>query len=166
MKQTAETIIQTWLTKKVNLTHIERVLQLPFGSLKEIIDGRESLPEETTLLNMVNMFPFLLDVEFKIRRKKMKAKEILENATDHMGDRAVTYDNKAGERSMYKTITVFNALYGTSLTEEQGWAFMAVLKLVRTTQGAYRADNYEDMTAYSALMGEAASEKKIRKLWF
>lgn len=91
----------------------------------------------------------------------MKAFDILEKASQHMIDRAKTYDNSEGERSMAKTITTFNALYGTFLTEEQGWAFMAVLKMVRSTQGVYRADNYEDLVAYASLMGESASEKKV-----
>ncbi len=86
----------------------------------------------------------------------MKAKDILEKAADHMADRAATYDNPEGERSMGKIVAMFNALYGTSITEEQGWAFMAILKLVRSSQGKYRVDNYEDLTAYSALMGESA----------
>lgn len=87
----------------------------------------------------------------------MKAQDVLNKAADHMDDRAATYDKPEGERSMGKTVTMFNALYGTSITEEQGWAFMVILKLVRSSQGAYRADNYEDLTAYASLMGESAS---------
>ena len=43
---------------------------------------------------------------------------------------------------------------------ERGWLFMAILKMVRSQQGAYRADNYEDGAAYFALMGEAACEER------
>ena len=91
----------------------------------------------------------------------MKAPEILKQAAEHMEDRAATYDAPEGERSMSKTIIAFNTLYGTSLTEEQGWAFMVLLKLVRSSQGGYRADNYEDLTAYSALMGESAAPLSV-----
>jgi hypothetical protein len=35
---------------------------------------------------------------------------------------------------------------------------MCILKLVRTSQGAFRADNYEDLAAYAGLMGESASK--------
>lgn len=90
----------------------------------------------------------------------MKAPDILTRAAEHMQDRAKTYDKPQGERSMGKTVEAFNAIYGTDLTEEQGWAFMVLLKLVRTSQGAYRADNYEDGTAYFALMGEAAAREE------
>lgn len=86
------------------------------------------------------------------------AAQILTNAAGHLKDRAVTYDNKQGERSIGKTVEMFNALTGHKLTEEQGWKFMALLKLVRSEQGAYKADNYEDLSAYAALAGEAASQ--------
>ena len=45
-------------------------------------------------------------------------------------------------------------------TGERGWLFMAILKMVRSQQGNYRADNYEDLAAYSSLMGEAACEER------
>jgi hypothetical protein len=88
--------------------------------------------------------------------KQPTAASILESGLGHMKDRAVTYDNPQGERSMGKTVDMFNILYGLELTEEQGWAFMAILKLVRTSQGEFKLDNYEGMAAYAGLMGEAA----------
>lgn len=94
----------------------------------------------------------------------MKAKDILEKAAGHMSDRATTYDNPEGERSMSKLVEMFNTLYNKDLTEEQGWGFMVLLKIVRTSQGDYRADNYEDMTAYASLMGESA-ESRIENMY-
>ena len=87
---------------------------------------------------------------------KPTAASILEAGLGHMKDRAVTYDNPQGERSMGKTVDMFNILYGLELTEEQGWAFMELLKLVRTSQGEFKLDNFEDLAAYAGLMGEAA----------
>ena len=84
------------------------------------------------------------------------AHSICQAAMGHMDDRATTYDQKGGERSMGKTVTAFNALTGHQLTEEQGWLLMELLKCARSQQGNYRADNYEDATAYAALRGEAA----------
>jgi hypothetical protein len=81
-------------------------------------------------------------------------------AMGHMVDRAATYDAPAGERSMAKTVTAFNSLTGHSLTEEQGWLFMEVLKLARSQQGQFRRDNYEDAVAYAALRGEAAEKER------
>lgn len=92
--------------------------------------------------------------------KVVTAGDILRAGLGHMEDRAATYDAEQGERSMSKTVIMFNALYGLALTEEQGWAFMACLKLVRTSQGAYRPDNYEDGAAYMGLMGEAAARER------
>ena len=84
------------------------------------------------------------------------AANILNAALSHMRDRAATYDKPEGERSMGATVDAFLAVTGVSMTEEQGWLFMALLKAVRSQQGAYRADSYEDGAAYFALAGEAA----------
>lgn len=86
----------------------------------------------------------------------MRAPDILRAGIEHMEDRAVTYDKPQGERSMAATVAAFNAVTGHDMTEEQGWLFMALLKAVRTQQGAFRADNYEDGAAYFGLAGEAA----------
>lgn len=84
------------------------------------------------------------------------AANILTAALGHMRERAATYDKPEGERSMGATVDAFKAVTGVSLTEEQGWLFMALLKAVRSQQGAYRADSYEDGAAYFALAGESA----------
>ena len=84
------------------------------------------------------------------------AANILRAAIGHMDQRAATYDKPEGERSMGATVDAFLAVTGVHMTEEQGWLFMALLKAVRSQQGAYRADSYEDGAAYFALAGEAA----------
>lgn len=89
---------------------------------------------------------------------KMHASDFLQCGINHMRDREKTYDAAGGERSMGKTVAMFNSLYGLELTEQQGWAFMCLLKIVRTSQGAFRSDNYEDLAAYAGLMGESAQE--------
>lgn len=101
----------------------------------------------------------------------MKAHDILTAAQRHMQDRAATYDRPEGERSMGATVEAFRAVTGDGLmnTEERGWLFMELLKAVRSQQGDYRADNYEDGAAYFALMGEAAARDRkkpiIRELY-
>lgn len=82
-----------------------------------------------------------------------------------MKDRAFTYDKPQGERSMGATVAAFNAVTGHQLTEEQGWLFQVLLKAVRSQQGAFRLDCYEDGAAYFGLMGEAAfSERVVRPM--
>lgn len=88
----------------------------------------------------------------------MQAHEFLEAGLGHMKDRAATYDAPDGERSMGKTVDMFRALTGIEMSEEQGWKFMCCLKLVRSEQGKFRADNFEDLGAYAGLSGEAASK--------
>lgn len=99
----------------------------------------------------------------------MKAHDILAAAQKHMQDRAATYDKPEGERSMGATVAAFKAVTGHQLTEEQGWLFMALLKAVRSQQGDYREDSYEDGTAYFSLAGEAAARDRnkpvIRELY-
>lgn len=90
----------------------------------------------------------------------MKAPDILKAAAGHMQDRAATYDKPEGERSMSATVGAFKCITGHALTEEQGWLFMEVLKAVRSQQGGYRADSYEDGAAYAALAGEAAYRER------
>ena len=88
----------------------------------------------------------------------MTASDFLGAALSHLGDRASTYDNPTGERSMGRTVEAFNAITGHKLTEEHGWLFMCLLKQVRSQQGKYKSDNYEDLTAYASLMGECAAK--------
>lgn len=92
----------------------------------------------------------------------MSAIELLEKAAGHLKDRAATYDKPEGERSIGATVAAFNAVTGDGLmnSEERGWLFMSILKMVRSQQGNYKADNYEDLAAYGALMGEAACEER------
>ena len=76
-----------------------------------------------------------------------------------MEDRAATYDSPTGERSMRATVEMLNILTGgPSLTVEQGWLFMALLKMVRSQQGKFKLDNYEDMAAYVALAAEEGTQ--------
>lgn len=92
--------------------------------------------------------------------KATTAAEFLKKGLQHMQDRAATYDKPQGERSMGKTVAAFNIITDLNLTEEQGWLFMGLLKQVRSQQGNYRADNYEDGAAYFALQGEAAERDR------
>lgn len=88
------------------------------------------------------------------------AASILQSALGHTEDRAKTYDTPGGERSMGKTVAAFNTITGLQLSEEQGWLFMEILKQVRSQQGNYRSDSYEDLVAYAALRGECAARER------
>lgn len=90
--------------------------------------------------------------------KVVDAPDILHNAAEHIANRAATRDMEQ-ERSMHRAVAMFNAYragkLGT-LTEVDGWVFMALLKLARSAQGDLNLDDYEDGAAYIALAGEAA----------
>ena len=98
-----------------------------------------------------------VDIQFK-EEPTMTASDFLGAALSHLEDRASTYDNPTGERSMGRTVEAFNAITGHKLTEEQGYLFMCLLKQVRSQQGKYKSDSYEDGAAYFALMGESAAK--------
>ena len=89
------------------------------------------------------------------------AQDFLEAAKGHLGARAATYDKPTGERSMGRTVNAFAALTDIQLTEEQGWLFLEVLKQVRSLQGKFKADNYEDLAGYAALRGESAARSRM-----
>lgn len=87
------------------------------------------------------------------------AVEMLNQAAKAIDARASERDTKA-ERSMASTVNTFNAMYGTNLTEEQGWMFMVFLKAARAKGGSVRHDDYVDGSAYFSLAGEAAIKSR------
>ena len=89
-----------------------------------------------------------------------RASDILAQAAAEMKDRGATYDQPQGERSMGKTVAAFAAVTGIQMSEQQGWQFMELLKMVRSNQGGYRADSFVDGAAYASLAGEAAAKGK------
>lgn len=92
----------------------------------------------------------------RYRRLTHTAQAVLRRAADLIEERAAQRDQPTGEKSMAKTVQAFNAIYGTELTEVQGWHFMELLKMVRSAYGQYVADDFDDKVAYAALAAEAA----------
>lgn len=90
-----------------------------------------------------------------------KATSILSTAAETIGNRASERDTES-ERSMRKTVTAFNAMFGHNLTETQGWQFMELLKMARSTGGKFRLDDYLDGAAYAALAGECAGKESVK----
>lgn len=84
------------------------------------------------------------------------AEQLLRKAEEIMTERGKQYDSTGQnrERSMGRIVAAFNCLYGTSLTEQQGWYFMLLVKLARQESKPH-ADSMEDAIAYAALAGEA-----------
>lgn len=90
------------------------------------------------------------------------ATEILAKAAEHQAARAATYDSPGGERSMERTVQVFNLVTRRDiatdrpLTESEGWQFMQLLKDVRdrATKKPHR-DSLEDKVSYASLQAEA-----------
>lgn len=96
----------------------------------------------------------------------VNAADILTKAANLITQRGVERDKPQSERSMSTTVAAFWALHGESIlrtgtmTETQGWEFMELLKMARSTGGCYKADDYEDKVAYAALAAEAAAKEE------
>ena len=86
------------------------------------------------------------------------AQQLLKDAASIMDQRAKQYDAPGGERSMGKTVAMFNLATGRDMTEVEGWFFMECLKNVRYFQNPKvpHEDSVKDKIAYAALFGEAA----------
>lgn len=84
----------------------------------------------------------------------ISAPDLLREAATIIDQRSASRDLPA-ERAMRRTVGAFNMLTGQSLTETQGWLFMAVLKLARASAGAFQRDDLLDGAAYMALALEA-----------
>jgi len=99
------------------------------------------------------------------------APEVLRIAAETIISRGAMRDTTLGdhrapaERNMAATVAAFNALEGTSLSEVQGWRFMATLKLARAAcserNDMFNADDYVDGAAYNALAHEAAERDAL-----
>lgn len=86
-----------------------------------------------------------------------EASVIMATGADTLGQRAALRDTER-ERSMAKTVAMFNAMTGLNVSVVDGWLFMVLLKMVRGRQGQFHLDDYVDGSCYFALAGEAASE--------
>lgn len=100
------------------------------------------------------------NMQGRVAANHTPAPNFLDSAAQHMRNRAEQRDAPSGERSMEKTVQAFNTIYGHQLTTEDGWMFMALLKMVRASNGVFVADDYEDGAAYFALAGESASQDR------
>lgn len=84
---------------------------------------------------------------------------ILLDATCNISTRAAERDVQA-ERSMKRTVAIFNAYAGLNLTETEGWMFMVALKMARAKGGKFQRDDYVDMASYCGLAGECAEQEE------
>jgi Domain of unknown function (DUF6378) len=90
----------------------------------------------------------------------LDAAQLLQLSADTLTERGKQYDSSGAtkERSMAAVVKSFNTIYGTNLTEQQGWNFMVLLKMKRGADKAHQ-DSALDMIAYAALAGETVFNK-------
>ena len=92
----------------------------------------------------------------------LSAPDILDAAAGHMRDRAATYDQPGGERSMARAVAALNTVLGRqAIAESEGWLLLQLLKDVRDRQRSEaHQDSLEDSVAYAALKAEARLQGK------
>lgn len=113
-------------------------------------------------LGDVMAYRVVAPAEKPVSRGGVGAVETLRRAADLIEQRGKQRDSDTGERSMARTVGAFNAVYGTNLTETQGWHFMELLKMARSSQGAHVADDFDDKVAYAALAAECEAGARGR----
>jgi hypothetical protein len=91
----------------------------------------------------------------------VKAPQILRMGLYTLEQRGIQRDQPDGERSMPAVVAAFNALTGHTLTEQQGWLLLALVKVKRSQTGKPDPDHYVDGANYIALAGEAALADSI-----
>jgi len=96
---------------------------------------------------------------------EVTAPAYLSQTLEVMNERGQQRDSVGGERSMAKAVKAFDTLIIPSILkrgymlETEGWLFMEVLKMARSTQGVYHEDDYVDLIGYAALAAESASKE-------
>lgn len=141
-------------------TQHETPFSVPKEQLARAITDKSGITEpetasiETDCLSVWQSFTDETDLS------AITSQRILAEAGEIQVNRGVTYDAPSGERSMGKTVAMFNIYSGLNLTEEQGWHFMEILKMVRSSQGEFKLDNYVDGCSYASLAGEAAARDR------
>jgi hypothetical protein len=123
-------------------------LRKALDSLKDTHRRPETVATVTPIKQEPSMQEFSCDAT---------ATDYLRRAIHTLSQRAKEYDSPDGEKSIGKTVQIFNSLTGSDLSEADGWLFMVCLKLVRSRQGDFKEDTFVDLAAYSALCGEAQS---------
>ena len=99
------------------------------------------------------------------------AYDFLEEASGLLKQRGKDYDTdetepSGGERSMGKTVEMFNICTGNELTEAEGWLLLQILKDVRQwTKQEYHEDSAIDCISYAALKAEALRAEDNKSPW-
>lgn len=87
----------------------------------------------------------------------MRAEEIAGAACDALSNRASLRDQPNGERSAARAAEILTAWLGKEFTESEVWMTLMAVKLSRSIQGKFHADDYIDLAGYAALLGECES---------
>ena len=90
------------------------------------------------------------------------AESFMAEAAKILADRGQSYDSPEGERSMAKTVELFNLRTGLNLTETHGWIFQGCLKDVRqNAAGGKHEDSAVDRVCYALLKAESRFRDKM-----
>lgn len=122
--------------------------------IKELTEANNELTEACDLYRD-ELDTFKTTTSPKALPTTLDAAQLLQLSADTLTERGKQYDSSGAnkERSMSAVVKSFNTIYGTNLTEQQGWNFMVLLKMKRGADKPHQ-DSALDMIAYAALAGE------------
>lgn len=143
-----------------NLHDAKNNLKMSCAERKKIYWGSQVKKYEALVGELQRQLDEKETPKIKLVDTTVSAHKVLLAAASHLEDRAVTYDNAEGERSIPLVIELFNKIRGKDLTPADGWLIQVLLKIVRANQGDFKLDNFEDLAAYAALWGEESANGK------
>lgn len=89
---------------------------------------------------------------------EITAPYILQSALDALSQRAAIRDQPSGERSAERAAKILSAWTGRDWNEIDVWQCLVAVKLSRSEQGKFHADDFLDAAGYLALAGECRAK--------
>ena len=138
-----------------------KMLEMPHGRVElmdkpepfQFLAGKDTKSNRCSPAHMVK--PMALEEYLKTQTEdERKAHSLLMETADILGSRGKERDKEEGERTIPQLVPLFNQITGHKLSNEDGWLFMLMLKLVRMRGGSFKDDDYLDAIGYAALMAE------------
>lgn len=93
--------------------------------------------------------------------KRGSSLDFIREVESVQSERSREYEQEGGERSVEQIVKAFNSITRKNLTEEEGWLFLTLLKMVRAwNTSEYHHDSALDMVSYASLTAEALFRNK------
>lgn len=89
---------------------------------------------------------------------EITAPYILQSALDALNQRAAIRDQPSGERSAERAAKILSAWTGREWNEAEVWQCLVAVKMSRSEQGNFHADDFVDSAGYFSLLAECRAK--------